>query len=119
MAGISRSAVTAEQTNRSDARDFLTGLGDRRFEGRLGPLHKIWMESAKLGAGAVSWIRGDSKPFFRVGKNLRFPEIELGWVAQAGEGKRSSVIRRDFEFAAELLVYALCRPVGNANRVLV
>ena len=69
-----------EQTNQSDARDFLTGLGGRRYEGRLGPLHKIWMESAKLRVGTVSWIRGDGKPFFRAGKNLRFLEIKLGWI---------------------------------------
>lgn len=63
-----------------DAKDFLTGLGGRRYEGRLGPLHKTWMESAKLRVGTVSWIRRDGKPFFRVGKNLRFLEIKLGWI---------------------------------------
>lgn len=78
-----------------DAKDFLTGLGSRRYEGRLGPLHKTWMESAKLRVGTVSWIRGDSKPFFRVGKNLRFLEIKPGWKAQAREGERNSIIRRD------------------------
>lgn len=99
-------------------KDFLIGPGGRRFEGRLGPPHETWMESAKLGVGTVSWIRGDGKPFFRVGKNLRFLEIELGWIAQAGEGERNSIIRRDFEFTAELFAYPLCSPVGNANGVL-
>ena len=107
-----------EQINQSDARDFLTGLGGRRYEGRLGPLHKTWMESAKLRVGTVSWIRRDGKPFFRVGKNLRFLEIKLGWIAQAGEGERNSIIRRDFEFTTELFVYPLGSPVGNANGVL-